>query len=200
MYERLELKAGETVLELGCGTGLLWQKNARRLPERLHLVLTDRSEGMLEKARETLSVFQELFEAKGICVEYGICDADSLALEKENYDCIIANHMLYHVKSREACLGEIAHGLKPQGRFLCSTIGDSHMRQLHEIVAAFDARIEMPFRSITKGFRLENAMPQLQPHFRRIERMDQENDLIVDDIDVIYDYISYYPGNAAYIL
>ena len=52
VYERLELKAGERVLELGCGTGLLWQENARRLPEGLRLTLTDRSEGMLEKARE----------------------------------------------------------------------------------------------------------------------------------------------------
>lgn len=200
VYERLELKAGERVLELGCGTGLLWQENARRLPEGLRLTLTDRSEGMLEKARENLSPFRELFEAKGIRVEYRICDADSLVLERESHDCIVANHMLYHVKRREACLEQIARGLKPGGRFLCSTIGDGHMRELHEIVEAFDARIEMPFRSITGGFRLENAMPQLQPHFTRIERMDQENDLIADDIEAIYDYVSSYPGNAACIL
>ncbi len=200
VYERLELKAGERVLELGCGTGLLWQENVRRLPEGLRLTLTDRSEGMLEKARENLSPFRELLEAKGIRVEYRICDADSLVLERESHDCIVANHMLYHVKRREACIREIARGLKPGGRFLCSTIGDGHMRELHEIVEAFDARIEMPFRSITGGFRMENAMPQLQPHFTRIERMDQENDLIVDDIEAIYDYVSSYPGNAACIL
>ena len=200
VYERLELKAGERVLELGCGTGLLWQENARRLPEGLRLTLTDRSEGMLEKARENLSPFRELLEAKGIRVEYRICDADSLVLERESHDCIVANHMLYHVKRREACIREIARGLKPGGRFLCSTIGDGHMRELHEIVEAFDARIEMPFRSITGGFRLENAMEQLRPHFTRIERMDQENDLIVDDIEAICDYVSSYPGNAACIL
>ena len=142
VYERLELKAGERVLELGCGTGLLWQENARRLPEGLRLTLTDRSEGMLEKARENLSPFRELLEAKGIRVEYRICDADSLVLERESHDCIVANHMLYHVKRREACIREIARGLKPGGRFLCSTIGDGHMRELHEIVEAFDARIE----------------------------------------------------------
>lgn len=200
VYERLELKAGERVLELGCGTGLLWQENARRLPEGLGLTLTDRSEGMLEKARENLSPFREMFEAKGIRVEYRICDADNLVLERESHDCIVANHMLYHVNRREACLGQIARGLKPGGRFLCSTVGDGHMRELHEIIEAFDARIEMPFRSITRGFRLENAMSQLQPHFTRIERMDQENDLVVDDIEAIYDYVSSYPGNAACIL
>lgn len=200
VYERLELREGETVLELGCGTGLLWQTNAKRLPGRLHLILTDRSSGMLEKARQNLSAFRELFGAKGICVEYRICDADSLALEKATYDCIVANHMLYHVKRREACLREIAQGLTSGGRFLCSTVGEGHMRELHEIVAAFDARIEMPFHSITRGFRLENAMSQLQPHFARIERMDQENDLIVDDVEAICDYVSSYPGNAACIL
>lgn len=200
VYERLELKEGETVLELGGGTGLLWQKNAHRLPARLHLILTDRSSGMLETARKNLSAFEELFQAKGIRVEYRICDADSLALEKETYDCIVANHMLYHVKRREACLEEIARGLKPEGRFLCSTVGEGHMRELHEIVAAFDARIEMPFRSITKGFQLENALSQLQPYFTEIERMDQDNDLVVDDIEAIYDYVSSYPGNAACIL
>ena len=200
VYEQLELREGEHVLELGCGTGLLWQMNAHKLPSGLCLTLTDRSEGMLEKAEENLSAFSKILEEKEIKIEYRICDADSLALERDRYDCIIANHMLYHVKRREDCLREIAHGLKPAGRFFCSTIGDGHMRELHEIVAAFDARIEMPFQSITKPFQLENAAPQLQAFFSRVERMDQENDLIVDDIEPIYDYVSSYPGNAACIL
>ena len=200
VYERLGIRAGDTVLELGCGTGLLWQDNAHRLPPGLRLVLTDRSEGMLERTRENLSAFQETLSAKGISLEYRICDADSLTLEKEGYDCIIANHMLYHVKRREACLREIARSLKPAGSFFCSTVGSGHMRELHELVAAFDDRIEMPFQSITKEFLLENAIPQLQPFFSRVERMDQENDLIVDDIDGVYDYVSSYPGIAPCIL
>jgi DNA-binding transcriptional MerR regulator len=32
VYERLELGENEDVLELGCGTGLLWQMNVHRLP------------------------------------------------------------------------------------------------------------------------------------------------------------------------
>lgn len=200
VYERLELGENEDVLELGCGTGLLWQMNVHRLPPGLRLTLTDRSAGMLEKAKENLSVFRKILDEKQVEIECRICDADSLELEKERYDCIVANHMLYHVKRREACLREIAHGLKSTGRFLCSTIGDGHMRELHELVAAFDARIEMPFESITKAFRLENAGPQLQAFFPQVERMDQDNDLIVDDIEAICGYVSSYPGNAACIL
>ena len=127
-------------------------------------------------------------------------DIQHIPFADNSFDVVIANHMLYHVKRREDCLREIAHGLKAAGRFFCSTIGDGHMRELHEIVAAFDARIEMPFQSITKPFQLENAAPQLQAFFSWVERMDQENDLIVDDIEPIYDYVSSYPGNAACIL
>ena len=219
VYERLELGENEDVLDLVgirrcvfckfqtriaqvslCQLRLEYRIRLRVRTPGLRLTLTDRSAGMLEKAKENLSVFRKILDEKQVEIECRICDADSLELEKERYDCIVANHMLYHVKRREACLREIAHGLKSTGRFLCSTIGDGHMRELHELVAAFDARIEMPFESITKAFRLENAGPQLQAFFPQVERMDQDNDLIVDDIEAICGYVSSYPGNAACIL
>ncbi|MGN0401301.1 MAG: MerR family transcriptional regulator [Acetatifactor sp.] len=51
VYERLPLKAGDKILEIGCGTGLLWKENLFSLPDKLELTLTDRSEGMLEQTR-----------------------------------------------------------------------------------------------------------------------------------------------------
>ena len=74
------------------------------------------------------------------------------------------------------------------------------MKELHKLVTDFDARIEMPSAHFTVAFRLENASQQLEKHFTTIERHDHENDLIVDDADVIYDYIDSYPGNAHFIL
>lgn len=200
IYERLELKENQKVLELGCGTGLLWQSNIHRLPRGLHLTLTDRSEGMLDKTRETLSTYGELLKERDIHVDFLIADGNELSLEEGIYDCVIANHMLYHVNRRKECLKEIASSLKPEGRFYCSTIGDIHMRELHELAAAFDSRIILPSSGITGGFRLENAEPQLKPFFPRIERMDQENNLIVDDAEAIYEYVRSYPGNASCIL
>lgn len=200
VYDRLELQENERVLELGCGTGLLWQANIHRLPRGLSLTLTDRSPGMLEKTKKNLAEFQELLREKAITIEYRAMDGDCLKLERAQYHCIIANHMLYHVRRRAACIREIAGSLKAEGRFICSTIGDTHMRELHHMVAEFDARIEMPFRKMTTGFRLENGQAQLEPFFSRVERMDQENDLIVDDVEAIYDYVCSYPGNASLIL
>ncbi len=200
VYEKMELQSGMTVLELGCGTGLLWQKNIHKLPQGLHLVLTDRSEGMLDETKENLKHYKSLLDERKITVTYSVMDANELSLEANSYDAIIANHMLYHVKNRDACLHTIAKALKTNGTFFCSTVGDAHMKELHKLVTDFDARIEMPSAHFTVAFRLENATQQLEKHFSVIERHNHENDLIVDDANVIYDYIDSYPGNAHFIL
>ncbi len=200
VFNKLDLKSDMTVLELGCGNGLLWHKNIHHLPRGLHLILTDRSAGMLEETRANLKSYEQLLDEHKISIEYRIMDANDLSLEQQMYDAIIANHMLYHVKNRDACLQTIAKALKPDGTFFCSTVGNTHMRELHELVADFDSRIEMPSAHFTVAFRLENATQQLEKHFTTIERHDHENDLIVDHADVIYDYIDSYPGNAHFIL
>lgn len=200
VHEKMELKENSSVLELGCGNGLLWTKNIHRLPHGLHLILTDRSEGMLEETRTNLLPYASILAERRIAVEYRVMDANELRLDENEYDYIIANHMLYHVKNREACLQAIAKALKPTGAFFCSTVGNTHMRELHELVAVFDKRIEMPSINFTVGFQLENAKPQLHKFFSKVERFDHENDLIVEDADSIYDYVYSYPGNAPYIL
>lgn len=200
VYERLSLQPGETVLELGCGTGLLWMERTHLLPEGLHLTLTDRSEEMLEQTRRSLAPYQESLTARHIQIEYQILDASALSLPAASYDRIIANHMLYHVEHIDTCLAAIARGLRPEGMFYCSTVGDGHMRELHELVESFDPRIEVPFHRLTASFHLENGEPLLRRYFAHVERQDQDNDLIVDDPQAIYDYIYSFPGNAPLIL
>ncbi len=200
VYERMQPEAGERILEIGCGNGNLWQRNIHALPEGLHLVLTDRSEGMLEQAERSLAPYRDLLEERRISTEYCVMDAETLCLPEKYYDKIIANHMLYHVENREACLREIRSALKDSGIFFCSTIGNNHMKELHEIVSSFDGRIEMPFSRITTGFRLENGEVQLRKFFAGVKCERQENDLIVDNAEAVYDYVYSYPGNAPCIL
>lgn len=198
VYGKMQIDSGNTVLEIGCGTGLLWVKNIHRLPQGIHLILTDQSEGILEEAKRNLAGYGELLKNRSITIDFRIMDANELSLEKESCDIIIANHMLYHVKKREECLRAIGQALKPTGAFFCSTVGKAHMRELDEMILSFDCRMERPIFS--NEFQLENAVPQLNPFFSKIERFDHENDLIVDNAEVIYNYADSYPGNVHFVL
>lgn len=200
VFERLGLRAGDKVLEIGCGTGLLWQDNIFRLPEGLRLTLTDRSEGMLEQTRSAMREYEGMLKERSISMEYQVMDADALQLPSEEYDCVIANHMLYHVENREDCLRVISMALKQDGTFCCTTVGNTHMRELNELVKEFDDKIENPLSRLISGFHLENGAEQLRKFFSRTECQVQDNDLLVDNADAIYDYVYSYPGNAPCIL
>ncbi len=200
VFRNMRLKPGAKILELGCGTGLLWCDNVQNLPEDIHLTLTDRSEGMLKQTKDNMQAFADILRDKRIRIEYQVVDANRLILPQKKYDYIIANHMLYHVKERDVCLKVISSALKPEGTFFCTTVGEKHMDEMHNIVRGFDSRIEVPFESITAVFQLENGKEQLDKFFQAVERTDYISDLKIDNAEVIYNYIHSFPGNAAYIL
>ncbi len=200
VFRNMRLKPGAKILELGCGTGLLWCDNVQNLPEDIHVTLTDRSEGMLKQTKDNMQAFADTLRDKRIRIEYQVVDANRLMLPQKEYDYIIANHMLYHVKERDICLKVISSALKPEGIFFCTTVGEKHMDEMHNIVRGFDSRIEVPFESITAVFQLENGKEQLDKFFRVVERTDYISDLEINNAEVIYNYIHSFPGNAAYIL
>ena len=202
VYERLQIQSGQKILEIGCGNAILWAHNAYKIPENVEITITDRSEGMLLEAQKKLEPYQSVFDEQNIQINYQIADANKLLLPTKSYDLIIANHMLYHVTNIKSCLETVSKALKANGTFCCSTIGKEHMKELHEIVAAFDAdiAIEIPSDHHTTCFRLENGMDYLKEHFSMINQDIQDNDLLVDDVEAIYNYVHSYSGNAPYIL
>ena len=200
VYERLQIQSGYKILEIGCGNAMLWAHNVYKLPHNIEITLTDRSEGMLSEAEKKLEPYQKIFEEQNIRINYQIMDANKLMLPAKSFDLIIANHMLYHVDNIKSCLKAVSNALKKNGTFCCSTIGKEHMKELHEMVAAFDAAIEIPSAYHATCFRLENGTDFLKDYFSVIKQHIQDNDLLVDDIEVIYDYVHSYPGNVPYIL
>lgn len=199
VLENLELSEGMEVLCLGCGNAANLVAVADKLPRNLTFLLTDYSEGMLEKAKEGLSAKQAVLEGKNIRIRYQIADANCLSL-LGSYDRITANHMLYHVEKRQDLLQKVRKLLKPDGMFCATTIGDAHMQELHAFVERFDAKIEMPFHRVSCGFHLENGREQLQTVFSEIACVICDSDLLVDAAEPVYEYVYSYPGNAAEVI
>jgi len=119
----LKLHEHAKVLELGCGPGYMWQDNVNRIPSGWNITLSDLSPGMVDAAWRNLVITGRAFQFKEI-------DAQSIPLEDESLDGVIANHMLYHVPDRSRALAEIRRVLRPNGHLFATTIGLNHLKEM----------------------------------------------------------------------
>ena len=200
MLEKLHLEPGMRILEIGCGNAAFWKAVAPCLPEKLEIHLTDYSEGMLEGAEKTVAEIQKAFPEKQFKFLFAKKDAENFAYSPAGFDRIMANHMLHHMKKekRPGLYQAIWKLLKKDGIFSCSMIGKEHNRELHKIVKKFYPQIKIPSESF--DISLETAVEELQQFFPKIEWWQQDNDLLVPDVRMVYDYVSSYSKEAAEIL
>lgn len=109
----LRIERGDRVLEIACGNG----EFARRMAEAGgHVLATDFSEGMLERAR-----------SHGGDVEYRSADATNeealLALgPPASFDAVVSNMAIMDMESIEPMVAASSRLLKPTGRFVFSTL------------------------------------------------------------------------------
>ncbi len=179
LFDHLDFPPHARVLEVGCGPATLWTANANRVPGGLDLTLTDFSEGMLGEARLKTAV-------SGVAAHFAATDAQALPFPNSCFDVVIANHMLYHVPDRPAALSEIARVLKPEGLFYASTVGVKHLKEMDDMVEAFQPAA----RPFMWSFTLENGEGQLAPFFERVKLHLYEDALIVSEAAPLVDYVA----------
>jgi ubiquinone/menaquinone biosynthesis C-methylase UbiE len=182
LYSQIVIASGMRVLELGCGPGNLWLENLDRVPENVEIVLSDFSEGMLTKAQAVLAKAGPHFDFK-------VIDAQKIPFEDNSFDVVIANHMLYHVPDRPQVFAEIRRVVKPEGRFYASTIGKTHMQELHGLMGRFDGSLFSWGKSAAAAFCMENGAEQLAPFFEQVSMRRYDDDLRVTDADMLLAYI-----------
>lgn len=178
------------VLELGCGSGSLWQQNKENIPSNCNLVLTDISHGML---RDTQRSLKEL----GNRVKFKAFDCASIPYPDNSFDIVIANHVLFYVNDIDAVCMEAARVLKPQGHFICSTYSSNHMKEISALASEFDNRIVLSADKLYEKFGLDNGSDILSGHFSQIEKHIYEDRLIVDKPEPIIEYILSCHGNQS---
>jgi ubiquinone/menaquinone biosynthesis C-methylase UbiE len=159
------------VLEVGCGDGTIWRKNAERVPEGWRLTLTDLSAGMVEAARAIL----------GDRAQYGVTSVDELPFADESFDGAIANHMLFHLEDRTRALSEIRRVLRPGGLFVATAIGRDHLRELWELEPPRDGI----WSKTRERFTIELARGELAPFFAAIELERYPDSLEVTDAEAL---------------
>lgn len=183
LFDRLGLRDGQRVLELGCGTANLWRDNAGRVPRSVSLVLTDLSPGMLEQARARLAglpLAPELREA----------DAQALPFPDESFDVVLANHMLYHLPDRARALREARRVLRRGGRLLVGTNHWTHLLELRELLARFalEGLLLAPLRDGSE-FDLETAAEEIAAVLEVVGVERRRSALEIRDVEPLLAYL-----------
>lgn len=166
------------VLEVGCGDGMIWRENLDGIPPGWRLTLTDFSAGMVDEARAAL----------GDRAEYAVADVQDLPFADASFDAVIANHMLFHVEDRLRALGEIARVLRPGGTLRATTIGQAHLRELHELVPP---RAGGQWERTRERFTIEQVNDELAPFFVNVEveLLPGNDSLEVTELEPLLDFV-----------
>lgn len=180
LFEQYTIAPKQKILEVGCGNGIIWKKNAAQLPQEVEIILTDQSEGMIETARKNLAAFPQF--------RFQVMQIEDLHFEDNTFDLVIANHMLYHVPDLERALHEVRRVLKPQGKFVAATNSRNHQQELKDALLEFDPACGYP-KGDPMRFLLENGVQILDKKFSRIETHTFTNCLKIPAVQPIMRYL-----------
>lgn len=189
IYEQMNLASGMKVLELGCGSGMLWKENQKKIPDGCEILLTDISTGMLEDTKKNLS------GAGPKRFSYEVMDCCDIRGAGKTFDMVVANFLLFYLRDIKKAAAGIARVLRPGGTFICATYGEHHMQEVEKLVKEFNPKIRLSAVRLYENFGLENGEALLSQYFDRVEKREYPDELRVTDIDLLANYIMSCHGN-----
>lgn len=186
VFDRLLAIDPRRILEIGCGAGTLWHANADRLPAHWRVLLSDFSVGMVAEARRSLPARQAFAHV--------VFDATAFAVADCNFDCVVANHMLYHVTDRAAALRAAACCLKDGGSFIAATNGAGHLGELDSLARRHGFALDA---LSSARFTLENGGAQVDTVFDDVRCEIYDDSLEVTEAEPLVAYVlSAMPGHG----
>jgi len=149
-----DLVAGERVLDVACGTGLVAFRAASIVLPYGQVVGTDISEQMIATAGD-------IADARGIAnAVFHRMDAEQLALDGASFDVALCALGLMYVPHPEIALGEMHRVLRPGGRAVCAVWGQRSKCGWAEIFPIVDARVQSEVCPMFFRLGAENALEQ----------------------------------------
>ena len=123
MAERLGLKSGSGVLDVGTGTGIFLPFIQSKIGGEGRIVALDIAEEMLRKAR-----------AKSLNgnINYLQADIMDIPLDSEIFDSVVCYSSFPHFRDKLKALSEINRVMKNGGRLvICHTSSRAHINEIH---------------------------------------------------------------------
>jgi ubiquinone/menaquinone biosynthesis C-methylase UbiE len=123
MLARIDIKSGDTVLDVGTGTGVFVPFLLRKIGQAGRLVCLDYAEAMLDIAREK--------DFKGN-VSFLCADIENSGLPDEAFNAVVCYSVFPHFEDKPKALSEICRVLQPGGRlFIAHTSSRQAINDIH---------------------------------------------------------------------
>lgn len=180
-FDRIDFKENAKVLELGCGSGKLWNKNKDRIDKDLDITLSDFSKSMLKIAKAKLKDSRCNFKFEEI-------NAENIPYDDNTFDIVIAQHMIYFIPDIEKALREIKRVLKPGGILYATANSCDTMKELNELVNNFDPDSGLNNNGYSTRFELENGENILKKYFEKVNVEILNGKIIVNDPKPVVEY------------
>jgi trans-aconitate methyltransferase len=150
LLQLLNPQPGESILDLGCGTGQLTEKIAQAGAEVMGF---DYAPTMIEKAKENYPH-----------IRFDVADATKFQVEQP-LDALFSNAVLHWVKEADRAIASIHQSLKPGGRFVAEFGGKGN-------VLAIATALETALKSINISAQARNPwyFPSIGEYATRLEQ------------------------------
>ncbi len=136
LLEKANLKKGEKVLDISCGTGLVTFPIAKTVGSEGEIVAIDLSEGMIEKATEEA-------KKKGMSnIIFEHMDAEELEFPDSTFDIAINSLGLMYYPNPDKAIEEMYRVVKPGGRATALVWGRRSACGWAELFPIVDRRVE----------------------------------------------------------
>ena len=182
------------VLEVGTGPGYLWIENASRLLSDFHLVLSDRSKGMLNDASTRLA-------GVGVTADWILCDVNHLPFQGLVFDTVIANHVLFLLEEPAKGVHQLARCLRPGGMLFATTNHRDHLQRLMDLFIELseDHFGHLQQREISRRrerFNFVSGAEYLIHQFVDLKLVTYEDGLEIDRAEILVPWLDYWAKPA----
>lgn len=113
LLDKIGSIAGQRVMDLGCGTGIMTTEFAKRVGSHGCVIAVDMSTEQLELAK------QHARQENLSNIEFVELSAEKIDTLTANFDLIYCRFVLMHLKDARTVLQKMAKLLKPGGRLIC---------------------------------------------------------------------------------